>query len=352
MFSVSVHDSDMWDEIHLEHETVQNSLRMNRPVLEKIAEEVKKRNTKNVVFVGRGSSEHAEQYARYLFEIECGMFAEIFSPSVITHYHSDIDFSDKLVIGISQCGEAKDVFTVLKSAEQQGAIVVSVTNTDKCLMRNVGEYINLECGVEHSFTAAKSYLCQAALMMELCYLITDNSEKLQELDNISSLIQDCYGEENDIRDAIPMFRNASDIMVIGRGFSYAVALEAELKIQEASYTRGRAYSSADYQHGPISTTEKFTPFIFFLADANTDNSTIELIDKLKKDFDISTLVVTNKKQYTNLGDYSVLIPERAEGEFSLYGLAVFSQLFACILSFARGYNPDKPHGLSKVTVTY
>ena len=76
----------------------------------------------------------------------------------------------------SQCGEAKDVYTVLEKCQNQGGIAVSVTNEHECLMRNVGNYyINCECGKETSFTAAKSYMSQ---MVITCLLYT--SKKTME----------------------------------------------------------------------------------------------------------------------------------------------------------------------------
>ena len=353
MLEVKVKDSYMWDEVHLEHIQIEESIKNNKEVLSKIAKEVKSKKIKHAIFVGRGSSEHALQVAKYFYEIECGIFAEMFSPSVITRYNANLDFSDKLVIGISQCGEAKDVWSVLEAAKAQGATVVSMTNNDNCLMSQIDDYyVNLLVGKENSYTAAKSYLSQAALTIYLGALIKGDPNMIENLENCGKLIERSYEAEKGIREAMPLFRNVENIMILGRGYSYAVALEAELKIQEANYTSGRAYASSDYQHGPIATTPRFTPFIVFLTDEKTDDTTVQLLKKLQKDFSISSLIVTNKEKYLGLGDYSILMPTEGEGYMSLFTNALFSQMFACILSFARGYHPDKPTGLSKVTVTF
>lgn len=353
MLQVEVKDSYMWEEVHQQHLTIQKCVNENQEKLKGIAEEVNKRGIKTVVFVGRGSSEHAMQVGRYFFEIECGFLATICNPSVFTLYNSKMDLSNCLVIGMSQCGEAKDVYTVLQNAKQQGAVVVSVTNSYPCLMSEIQEYyINMEIGKENSYTAAKSYLAEVAILLELGAMIGGNQDKLETILDCGELIKQCYEMEGEIRESLPMFRNADSIMILGRGYSYAVALETELKIQEASYTSGRAYSSADYQHGPIATTPRFTPFIFYLTDAKTDESTVMLINKLRENFHISALIVTNKKEYASLGDYAVVVDEKFEGYKSVFALALFSQMFSCLLSFARGYHPDKPTLLSKVTVTY
>ena len=74
--------------------------------------------------------------------------------------------------------------------------------------------------------------------------------------------------------------------------------------------------------------------------------------EIKKDFSVSTLVVTNNEKYITMANEAVLLPKEAEGVAGVFGMVVFSQLFACLLSLARGYNPDEPIGLSKTTVTF
>ena len=172
------------------------------------------------------------------------------------------------------------------------------------------------------------------------------------VERASALCEKTMDCDTEIRKVLPLFRNVADIYILGRGYSYAVGLEAELKIQEASYTNARTYSSADYQHGPIAATSRRIPFIAYLCDEKTNRTTIDLIEKLKKNFHISTCVISNQPQYCELGDCSILLDEKAEGIDSVIPLATVSQMFACMLSFARGYHPDKPTCLSKVTVTF
>ena len=88
-------------------------------------------------------------------------------------------------------------------------------------------------------------------------------------------------------------------------------------------------------------------FKAFMKDLNRISYRIQ-----KKDFSVSTLVVTNNEKYITMANEAVLLPKEAEGVAGVFGMVVFSQLFACLLSLARGYNPDEPIGLSKTTVTF
>jgi glucosamine--fructose-6-phosphate aminotransferase (isomerizing) len=78
---------------------------------------------------------------------------------------------------------------------------------------------------------------------------------------------------------------------------------------------------------------------------------MDLHNKLRSEKQLYTTVVTNVKEYAEMADHSVVLPEECDGILGVYGCAIFSQLFACLLAIERGYNPDFPVGLSKVTVT-
>lgn len=355
MLKYDVRKSNMWREVHEEAQIMKRVIEINTPVVKKICEDVVAKKIRKVVLVGRGSSEHALIVGKYAFEVFTPLVASMSSPSVITRYDGKIDLKDTLTIGVSQCGEAKDVYTVLRRCQDEGGIAVSVTNERDCLLRKVGtHYINCECGKETSFTAAKSYMAQVLILMLIVAYLSGEEMLIRQIEKSPEIISACMDRtiEEQIKNSIPLFRNARDILILARGFDFAVAQETELKIMEASYTNAKAYSSCDYPHGPIATTDRFIPAVFFLADSYTDESTVQLLEKMKRDFKISALVVTNKEKYRDLGEAVVMLPEEAEGIPGIFGLIVFSQLFSCLLAISRGYNPDEPLGLSKTTVTF
>lgn len=104
---IDTSNSIFWKEIFEQPEAVANCLAANREVCKQIAAEVKERNIKTVVLVGRGSSDHANLVGRYLFEAKCGMVTSISAPSVVTAYKSAPDYSNVLMIAVSQSGGAR-----------------------------------------------------------------------------------------------------------------------------------------------------------------------------------------------------------------------------------------------------
>lgn len=345
-------NSIMYAEILEQPIKVANSLEVNLPIIKAIAEEVAKRKIKTVVFAARGSSEHACQVAKYLFETYCGMIASISSPSVITHYHGNIDLSNVLTIAVSQSGGAQDVFEVMQKTVEQGGLCVSITNERDSIMANIGQYrLNLECGKENSITAAKSYMCQLSLLIALAANISQDHNLLSLINEIPSIVnKSIISLEPQIVALVKYIRNTDKLLIIARGLLYGLALETELKIQETCYLDARTYASSDYRHGPVATTQRFVPVIFFVGDSKTDECVITLNQRLKSEYDIFSIVVTNKDNIEN-ADIHIKIDQAYDGIKAVISIAVFSQMLSCLLSIARGYNPDAPIGVSKHTVT-
>ena len=348
----TLEESKLWLEIHQQPQAIRNSLSINRPILQKIAHEVYHRNITTVVLVGRGSSDHANLLARYLFEIYTPMIVSIGTPSVITAYQGRVDYTKVLMIGVSQSGGAQDVFEMMDACHKQGGLVVSITNVRDSLMTTTGSYaINNECGVETSITAAKSYITQLALLTSLVAEISGDEHLLGEIDRLADTVEDALCLEDQVEAIIPKFRDVRKILLFARGMMSALTMETELKIQETCYLDARAYASSDYRHGPIASTELFIPTMFFIADKFTDYCPLDLLNRLKHEFQIFACVVTNKPELIPEADLVIVLPSHCDGLRAVFASAVVSQMFACLLSIARGYDPDNPVGVTKNTVT-
>lgn len=349
---IQLSNSKLWKEIHQQDECIKECLKHNLPIIKEIAKEVKDRNIKTVVFAARGSSDHAAQVARYLFEVHTDFITNIAAPSVMTCYSGKTNYCNSLVIGISQSGGAQDVYQVMQKAIEDGGICISITNEPDCLMSTIGDYrLNNHCGEETSITAAKSYITQLTLLTAIVAYISQEHSLIQLLDELPTIIQKSYQLEDQVQNIIPVLRNSEHIMIFGRGLLYGLVQETELKIQETSYLDARCYAASDYQHGPIATALRFVPNIFFIADKNTNKSIIDLHERLKKEKYIYSLIITNNQEIAKIGDISILIPEDFDDIKAVFAGAVVSQMLACLLSLSRGYNPDSPEGVSKHTVT-
>lgn len=349
---ITTNESKMWKEIHEQPEAIRNCLKVNTEIFKQIAADVKQRNIKTVVFAARGSSDHAAQAARYLFETYCGMIASIATPAVVTCYQGNVDYSNALLIGVSQSGGAQDVYEVMKKCDDQGGICVAITNVRGSLMDTVGKYrMNNECGPETSITAAKSYITQLTMLVGIATYISENKELIEKLDHLADIVEESFLLEDQVRSIVPIYRNCEHMLIFGRGLLFGLAQETELKVQETSYFDARAYASSDYRHGPIATSLRFVPAMFFIADEPTNHCITTLHQRLKEEKNIFSTIVSNSKEIAEQGNTSILLPAHNEGLYAVYAGAVVSQMFSCLLAIARGYNPDEPVGVSKNTVT-
>ncbi|MEA5026549.1 MAG: SIS domain-containing protein [Erysipelotrichaceae bacterium] len=345
-------ESIMWKEIFQQPEAVFRTLEINRPLIMNIAKAVHERQIKTIILAGRGSSEHACQVARYLFETKCRMVASIAAPSVITHYDGNIDLANVLTIGVSQSGAAQDIYEVMNETIKQHGLCVSITNVRDSIMAGVGDFrMNLECGEEKSITAAKSYLTQLTLLVAIAGYISQDQGIIDLLDNLPKIIQKALLLEPQVKHLVTCLRNTDSIMIIGRGLLYGLSLETELKIQETCYLDARAYASSDYRHGPIATCQRFVPVIFFIADQQTNECVLTLHERMKKEYSIFSIAISNLPASITDADIAIKLPVEYDGLSAVFVCAVFSQMLACQLSLARGYNPDTPIGVSKRTVT-
>src|SRR5258708_25050113 len=120
------------------------------------AEAIKSYRPRFVVLAARGTSDNAGAYARYLIEKEWKIPVSLGAPSIMTLYGSKVDYSQGLVLGISQSGEGPDVCRILREARRQGALTIGVTNNPQSrLAQEAQTTINLEAGLEKSVAATK-----------------------------------------------------------------------------------------------------------------------------------------------------------------------------------------------------
>lgn len=345
-------DSKLWKEIHQQSDCIKECLKYNIPEIKKIADEIKERNIQNIIFAARGSSDHACKVAKYLFEIYTDKFVTIGAESTVTCYETKANYKNACVIGISQSGGAKDVYAMMEKCVNDGGLCISITNEPDCLMSKIGDYrLNNHCGEETSITAAKSYITQLTILTALVAYVSKDEELLQVIDELPEIVNYAYSLENQVLNIIPAYRNTSQIMILGRGLLYGLVQESELKIQETCYLDARCYAASDYQHGPIATALRFVPTLFFIADQKTNQSIVDLHARLKKEKKIYSTIITNDETIASYGNQCIIFDKKYDGIRAVYVSAVISQMFACLLSLSRGYNPDSPDGVSKHTVT-
>lgn len=318
------------------------------PAIQAVAEAIKAKPPRNVVFAARGTSDHAALYGAYLFEIRLGIPAGLASPSAITLYGARPDLRDTLVIGVSQSGGSPDLSEVLRVAGEQGATTLAITNApDSPLAQTAALHVNVAAGVERAVAATKSYTAELLALLLLVEgvrgLAPDDLAVLRALPELArATLSDPTAAEIAQR-----YRFAGQVVTTGRGYAYPTAREAALKLMETSYVAALAFSGADLLHGPLAMTDSEVPVIAVAGTGPGGRSMHSVLERLAERR--ADLVVVGAGE-SDLPALHLRTPDVDERFAPLLDILPLQQL-ALALALTRGEDPDAPRGLKKVTAT-
>lgn len=341
----------MEKEIREQPEVLEKCWSNNIELINEIVETMKERCISNVFIAARGTSDHAGIYGKYVFEILCGLPVALAAPSVFTLYNSTVNFTNSLVIGISQSGEAEDVKEVLASATKQGAISIAITNFPKSpLALNAKYHLDCSAGLEKSVAATKTFTAQMYLLGLLATSFANNCEVLEGFKQLPNNIKRVFGLENKIQQIAGRFRYMNECFVLARGTNYSVAMETALKIQETSYVRAKAYAVSDFYHGPFAMLDINIPVFIIAPEGESFKDMTEMVEKLGEK-GIELIIISNNKNILKKAKVALELPKEINDVYSPFYNAIIAQILACNISLNKGLNPDSPRDLSKVTIT-
>ncbi len=273
-----------------------------------------------VLLAARGSSDNAAHYARYLIEVHLGIPVSLAAPSVITRYKTDIKYPNCLCVGISQSGEAPDVSEVLAHLRKHGHATLAITNTPGSRLTKEAEHtLLLNCGEETSVAATKTYTASLLALYQLVRALGGNLPEPQLPTDA-----DLKRARDEAEGALGAVIRSGTLFALARGYSFASAFETALKLMECALLPCKAYSTADFAHGPRALAGHGSAAIVFgeapegLADAGC--------------------LVLQAPSQTN------------EPCQPIYD-ALFGQWLALLAARTRGLDPDAPRHLKKVTKT-
>ena len=303
-----------------------------------------------VVIAARGSSDHAAVYAQYVLGALARLPVALATPSLFSRYASPPRLSGALVIGISQSGRSPDVVAVLDEARRQGALTAAMTNDAASPLAAVAEHpLDLRAGVEHSVAATKTYTAELMAIAMLAVALGDDGAKEREtllrVPDAQRAALQAAGRASELADA---HAGLVDCVVLGRGFNLATAFEWALKLKELAYVRAQAYSSADFQHGPVASLAPGGDVLAVVARGPLAADTEELIGRLRHERRARILVLAAEPI---AGADHLPFPDTVPEWLSPLVDIIPAQLFTAALARAKGLDVERPRGLNKVTVT-
>ncbi len=286
--------------------------------------------------VGRGSSDHAGVFAKYLLEIETGIPVVHAAPSVATVYKRRLQLQDAVVVVLSQSGRSPDIVTQAEMAKASGAYVVALVNdVDSPLAHTANFVLPLCVGPEKAVAATKSYLATLSALLQLTAHFSGNEPLQQALKQLPAQLQQVAQSPPQL--AIADLVDVDRLVVLARGLSFAIAKEMALKMKEVCGIQAEAFSSAEFLHGPV-------------ALAHSD---LTVIDAEVRD---EAMAAHQQKivDVKNRGARVLTMNQRLfDAHPRVAPLLLLQRFYIDIapIAVARGHNPDQPIGLKKVTET-
>jgi glucosamine--fructose-6-phosphate aminotransferase (isomerizing) len=320
--------------------------------LERAARALARRPRPLVRMIGHGSSDNASSYGVYTFGILGGLTAIRDSISLSVYYDADIDFSDSVVLGLSQSGRTPDVVRYVERARARGAATIALTNDSESDLAEASEHVvPLAAGPERAVAATKTYMNELASLALLAAFAAGDSPRLTA--DVRSLAET-------LRQSIPSLEQAAAaiaasfvfvgrMFLIGRGPEFATAREIALKLVETCRLAAEPFTATALTHGPVAALDPLFPV---WAIATDDESLETVVAAARRVRQAGAMLVGSGNAAARLRGAAYRLPAPPAPRPLLAPLlsVVPGQLFVHALALAKGLDPDRPTGLTKVTL--
>jgi glucosamine--fructose-6-phosphate aminotransferase (isomerizing) len=361
------YDHFMLKEIYEQPKAIENALRgrinhkSNSIELESVIQhKTKFIDAKRIIILGCGTSWHAGLVGEYMIEKITRIPTEVEYASEF-RYRDPIIQKGDIVIPISQSGETADTMAALKIAKERGAFIYGICNVvGSSISRETHSGIYTHAGPEIGVASTKAFTTQITVLMLLALKIgqlrnsigeESRTALINELQEIPLKIEVFLKEIKNIESIAKQYHRATNMLYLGRGFNFPVALEGALKLKEISYIHAEGYPAAEMKHGPIALIDNEMPVIVIATKKGHYEKIVSNIHEIKsRNGKIIAIVTKGDKTLKNMANHSIEIPESSEFFTPLFA-TIPLQLLSYHIALLRECNVDQPRNLAKsVTV--
>ena len=353
--------SQLLSEIYEQPEAIRRMLETEAERVAWISQQLSSFEFSYALIAARGTSDNAARYGQYIFGAINHLSVALAAPSLFTRYHSPPKLEGAMVIGISQSGQSPDIVTVIEEGRRQGAPTIAITNELDSPLAQAAEYkIGLGVGKEHSVAATKTYTAQLTALAMLALSLKGTPIQLDPLQVVPDVLEQALDSEIQAQAAAKCLAASDHTAFIGRGFNYSTAHEISLKCKELANLQAEPYSSADFLHGPIAMVEPGFP-VSLISMGNTFRD--ELSSLAKNIHERGAQVITigdtvleghvdgHLEEKFDARDLFIPVPSGLPEWLSPIAAILPGQLLAYHLSKGRGFDPDQPRSIRKITLT-
>ncbi|KAG8363640.1 hypothetical protein BUALT_Bualt19G0043500 [Buddleja alternifolia] len=319
------------------------------------------RRSRRIVFIGCGTSYNAALAARPILEELSGIPVTLEIASDLLDRQGPIYREDTTVF-VSQSGETADTLQALEYALENGALCVGITNTvGSAIARTTHCGVHINAGCEIGVASTKAYTSQIVVMAMLALAIGDDTISSQTrreaiidgLFDLPSKLKEVLKLDEEMKDLARLLIAEQSLLVFGRGYNYATALEGALKVKEVALMHSEGILAGEMKHGPLALVDETLPIVVVATrDAcfSKQQSVIHQLHARKG----RLIVMCTKGDAASVcvgGSCRVIEVPQVEDCLQPVINIVPLQLLAYHLTVLRGHNVDQPRNLAKSVTT-
>lgn len=314
---------------------------------------------KKILIIACGTSLHAGMLAKLHIESWAGVPVEVDCSSEF-RYRNPLVNQETLVIAITQSGETADTLAGVKIAKEKGAQVVAVTNVvGSTITREADGVVYTHAGPEIGVAATKTLMAQMTALTLFGLLLAqvngrtnhEFAETIAELARIPEKIEAILAQAAIFEDWAEDYHDVNDLLFLGRGVSYPMAMEGALKLKEISYIHAEGYPGGEMKHGPIALIHEGLPIVVLAPHDNVYDKIMGNIHEAQaRGAEILVIASDGDGEITDLADKVFHVPPTLDMLSPLLTV-VPMQLLSYYIAKRRGCDVDQPRNLAKsVTV--
>jgi glucosamine--fructose-6-phosphate aminotransferase (isomerizing) len=312
-----------------------------------------------VYFVACGTSHHATIAGRYWIE-KIARVPSVTELASEVRYRDPIFFPNDLVVAVSQSGETADTIAAVKAAKAAGAQVLALSNVlDSALPRMADGALYTHAGPEIGVASTKCFTTQlAALLLLAIYLgrqrgalsKEQGQEILQALWETPSHMREVLGDADYMHVIAKKLTHSKDVLFLGRGLGFPIALEGALKLKEISYAHAEGYAAGEMKHGPIALIDENLPvFVICPRDSHYDKTLSNMQEVRAREGQVIAIATKGDEAVMELAQHMVWLPKVNDDVLPLLTVLPL-QLISYYVANLKGNDVDQPRNLAK-TVT-
>lgn len=303
-----------------------------------------------VLLMARGTSDNVADYGQYLLSTKAGVIATSGSPSIATSFNAKINLAHHVVIGISQSGATAEIVESLEWAKRSGAKTLAITNVAQSpITKSANLTLLTHAGMERAVPATKSFSSAMSAMGWIASSLSNGSLD-GELATLPAKVREVLDTQFHLGEVERAIGAAHTLVVSGRGFGQSVAREIALKLKECALINASGLSFADLRHGPVAVFSQGFPLISLgLSEKSPLLSGLHDLQRAAHQAG-APIINIGGVSASGIPVHHLPLPQVSDELLPILQV-IPGQRIAERIAVARGFNPDQPRGLNKVTQT-